>query len=966
MAVETIDIAKQPLKTTEFLDTMNNVADKLAPFSLDDQNFIENLFENDINKISFMADIFNDDLKEAQWANYRETVSEYWKKEESVIWKIIQKMDINAYVAKSDKSGAAAKYHELLADEIFSNKTTLLSDIISTPSDYPNMFEQIPWYTATKWSKGSNEEVQWALTNGIKTFTKDAVLTLSTSEEIEISKAIWPPQKTDATEDKEEVKGEEKTKTEDNYTPHSIAEAKIYIIKAIEEREYDKLIPLTQIKDPAYEDIVHKTSSVLCIKKYDDVLNTRPYQAQQTGDFMVNVSIESDTFLSSVKDYLTYYQKRDKDNTESANFLDKQTDSMYGKLQWYFSREWNWFLSNVDTPIHIDKNMSESEIETIKKEKMKNWNNAIKALTYLKKIEKNKKIISTTWDTEISAFLGKIDSKKIKTVDDIWGLSFQLSIAKDLANNISDRKKEELNKKIEDIIWKVSLLSQTMPLEDQVMSYAALDELFDEKKTWRNEEEEYYDKNEQWSVKSQFKAIAEEAKWLYECDFSKDEKVKELADKIKENFELLKWNITEEAINKFNDFMKTEIEKSETEFKRMWKTIWEHIQEKERQKQKEKEEKQGSTMKLRKQSIIAQMGTTGDYSLLEKIDPDNTLIPSKNDKYISAFKENAYDRLYIKYFSPNNRNNYEKVYEQIKKNPMITSYEWISIHDLTLDEYINIQFMKERNMISSTWEKLWWNIIEPPDQNTIVNILYTNSLVVSSNDINDFLLYSQKQFQEKIPYYLDQRAYLINIMRYVYQKVSSEEIDEITKKSILLKVYSLINVSDKNSPLYILYQQSDLKYYADFLKNPENATKTTKKSSDDVVYYSNNPTTDEDNNIIWSEATLENTTLGYVPYPNPVEKNGEIKIQLGNNELPWNNGQLFDTYEIVSMTGQLVRKDSFSTNMWTDNELKITLENIAKWMYVIQLRNSQNNNISLDTLKGANGAPIKAQKFVII
>jgi hypothetical protein len=34
-------------------------------------------------------------------------------------------------------------------------------------------------------------------------------------------------------------------------------------------------------------------------------------------------------------------------------------------------------------------------------------------------------------------------------------------------------------------------------------------------------------------------------------------------------------------------------------------------------------------MKLRKQSIIAQMGTTGDYSLLEKIDPDNTLIPKE-------------------------------------------------------------------------------------------------------------------------------------------------------------------------------------------------------------------------------------------------------------------------------------------------------------------------------------------------
>jgi hypothetical protein len=66
MVVETIDIAKQPLKT-ELLETMiTNVADKLAPFSLDDQNFIENLFENDINKISFMADIFNNDLKEAQ------------------------------------------------------------------------------------------------------------------------------------------------------------------------------------------------------------------------------------------------------------------------------------------------------------------------------------------------------------------------------------------------------------------------------------------------------------------------------------------------------------------------------------------------------------------------------------------------------------------------------------------------------------------------------------------------------------------------------------------------------------------------------------------------------------------------------------------------------------------------------------------------------------------------------------
>jgi hypothetical protein len=171
------------------------------------------------------------------------------------------------------------------------------------------------------------------LTNGIKTFTKETVLTLSTSEETEISKAIRPPEKSESIEPTEEVKGEEKNKPEDNYTPHSIAEAKIYIIKAIEKKEYDKLIPLTQIKDPAYESIVHKTSSVLCIKKYDDVLNTSPYKAQQTGNFRVSVSIESDTFLSSVKDYLTYYQKRDKDNTESTNFLDEQTDSMYGKLQ---------------------------------------------------------------------------------------------------------------------------------------------------------------------------------------------------------------------------------------------------------------------------------------------------------------------------------------------------------------------------------------------------------------------------------------------------------------------------------------------------------------------------------------------------------------------------------------------------------------------------------------------------------
>jgi hypothetical protein len=35
-------------------------------------------------------------------------------------------------------------------------------------------------------------------------------------------------------------------------------------------------------------------------------------------------------------------------------------------------------------------------------------------------------------------------------------------------------------------------------------------------------------------------------------------------------------------------------------------------------------------------------------------------------------------------------------------------------------------------------------------------------------------------------------------------------------------------------------------------------------------------------------------------------------------------------------------------------------------MYVIQLRNSQNNNISLDVLKGADGTPIKAQKFVVL
>jgi ubiquinone biosynthesis protein COQ9 len=91
-------------------------------------------------------------------------------------------------------------------------------------------------------------------------------------------------------------------------------------------------------------------------------------------------------------------------------------------------------------------------------------------------------------------------------------------------------------------------------------------------------------------------------------------------------------------------------------------------------------------------------------------------------------------------------------------------------------------------------------------------------------------------------------------MRNIYsedQKSINQNNEEYAKNrsKILGTIQSLI-YPPKTNTYYIDYQQSDLKYYVDFLKNPENATKTTKKSSDDVVYYSNNPTTDEDNNII--------------------------------------------------------------------------------------------------------------------
>jgi len=53
-------------------------------------------------------------------------------------------------------------------------------------------------------------------------------------------------------------------------------------------------------------------------------------------------------FLSSVKDYLSYYSKIEQ-NTDAATTLSAQTDIMYTKLQGIFTRERNDLMFDVNT-----------------------------------------------------------------------------------------------------------------------------------------------------------------------------------------------------------------------------------------------------------------------------------------------------------------------------------------------------------------------------------------------------------------------------------------------------------------------------------------------------------------------------------------------------------------------------------------------------------------------------------------
>jgi len=660
--------APTPTTAETEMETQNTaeiMSDDLSVLSDDDQKFVEDLFKNNIAQINLMSWILVDDLQNMQGTGYQENLSEYSSWEEAIIQSIMSKININKYIIKNDKEWARTEYHKQLKKEIFSKKT--LSVIITNSINYPNLYKQISISVAEDVSEYIDNSLQSSLKSTTQAMMTENILTLnslSIEEQNNVIKALRVSSEESQDKPKEEwtrketgegsttneasmnetsettwgskiennsngsisndksdnwSNGEsnndskEKDKSNEYVPDHTIDETKIYIIDALrgkKGKDISNLIPLTKVKftSDEWKGFKWRISSVLCIDKYNSILSEPAYQEEKAGRSMV---VTSSTwmkgFLSSVKDYLSYYSKIEQ-NTDAATTLSAQTDIMYTKLQGIFTRERNDLMFDVNTT---------------NTESQSSWENAIKALKYIKKIEKNTWNTSTLWEVELTEFLGKIDTKSIVTVDQVKNLTAQLSIAKKLTIYLSDTKKEELNTKINDIISDIYLSSQTMSLKDQVTCYTSIDKLFEENETGNADKEDDEDESGDASIVQLEKTLTP----IFEWDYSSDPELKTFVATIQATFNKLKKK--QITLKEFQTSTESLIKTNEAVFERLQTIMETKNKEKNDKKEKEKEKKQSPIMKSWKASIIGSVTAGNDLSLLEKIDPKNPLLPQK-------------------------------------------------------------------------------------------------------------------------------------------------------------------------------------------------------------------------------------------------------------------------------------------------------------------------------------------------
>ena len=660
--------APTPTTAETEMETQNTaeiMSDDLSVLSDDDQKFVEDLFKNNIAQINLMSWILVDDLQNMQGTGYQENLSEYSSWEEAIIQSIMSKININKYIIKNDKEWARTEYHKQLKKEIFSKKT--LSVIITNSINYPNLYKQISISVAEDVSEYIDNSLQSSLKSTTQAMMTENILTLnslSIEEQNNVIKALRVSSEESQDKPKEEwtrketgegsttneasmnetsettwgskiennsngsisndksdnwSNGEsnndskEKDKSNEYVPDHTIDETKIYIIDALrgkKGKDISNLIPLTKVKftSDEWKGFKWRISSVLCIDKYNSILSEPAYQEEKAERSMV---VTSSTwmkgFLSSVKDYLSYYSKIEQ-NTDAATTLSAQTDIMYTKLQGIFTRERNDLMFDVNTT---------------NTESQSSWENAIKALKYIKKIEKNTWNTSTLWEVELTEFLGKIDTKSIVTVDQVKNLTAQLSIAKKLTIYLSDTKKEELNTKINDIISDIYLSSQTMSLKDQVTCYTSIDKLFEENETGNADKEDDEDESGDASIVQLEKTLTP----IFEWDYSSDPELKTFVATIQATFNKLKKK--QITLKEFQTSTESLIKTNEAVFERLQTIMETKNKEKNDKKEKEKEKKQSPIMKSWKASIIGSVTAGNDLSLLEKIDPKNPLLPQK-------------------------------------------------------------------------------------------------------------------------------------------------------------------------------------------------------------------------------------------------------------------------------------------------------------------------------------------------
>lgn len=565
-----IDNAEQEKGQEQYI-VEKNIVEKLAILSTDDEIFVANIFAWDTTKIDIFSPILANGL--TKW------VDDYSHEEEIIIWEILQT------ITSKDKDKIKEEYYWKLSQKIFSNE--ILSKIFESPDKYPSISSYLLGKIAENHTKYANSNTQWTFENILLTTIKDDILTLKSLSNEEQTHIINTIRAKNNNESNIRQGEQQQEYTKPGYT---ILETQIYIIKSLRDDELENIAVLLNNKtnknatsrSPEYKKLITNFSKLLCIDAYNTAFNEPLYETDKNTTI-----IFGSNSLDSIRDYIKYYKNIPK-SWENNSFFEQKNKELRDTLQTYFIKERNYFVLNSNTNSHISSNSGE---------------NVLKALKYLKQIEKFNNINSTFGEEQLISYMtNNLDTKYINSIYKVMQYLHKLTIIKNLSDIISTQNtKKATETTINDAVSKIYTLMQKESVDTQVPIYIACNKLFSTQ-WWEWEEDERESQLPPWMIKEY-------------ADKDIDTMVKTIKEKVEAQQE---WKITgNEMLTRSEEYIRV----NQSTFLKLQEEI---------KKAKISEMKnENIDMVSRKALLIGKMGMENNYYWLQQIDPDNPLVFQK-------------------------------------------------------------------------------------------------------------------------------------------------------------------------------------------------------------------------------------------------------------------------------------------------------------------------------------------------